>query len=122
MLMMLLREVRAEAPLVTHVFRLTLLDVDSVMLIGRCRVEVDLPAVVSLEGALVESRCRPIVALCVDVEGLGGLHACSLGGTRCACLALRGFFARRQQAETLEYVRWNVKRVEIGLQELGVDG
>lgn len=51
------------------------------VLVGGGRVEVDLPAVVGLEGALVQSRCRPIVELGVDVEGLAGLHACSLGGT-----------------------------------------
>ena len=77
-MLLLLGEVRAEAPRVTDVFALTLFDVDSVVLVGGGRVEVDLPAVVGLEGALVQSRCRPIVELCVDVEGLAGLHACSL--------------------------------------------
>ena len=51
------------------------------VLVGGGRVEVDLPAIVGLEGALVQSRCRPIVELGVDVECLASLHACSLGGT-----------------------------------------
>ena len=37
-------------------------------------------------------------------------------------MALRRFFARREQAKTLKDVRWDVKGVEVGLQELGIYG
>ena len=96
---------------------LTLLHVDSIHVAVFVRIQVDLPAIVGLKGALIHGRRpAPLVLLRPSEARPHG------GPTRFTGLpSLARLFTRCEQAQALQNMRRNVERVELWLQELGCD-